>query len=77
MAVTAPTERDPLAKQSRFTGVRRTFAPVLHARGQARWMLWLGAAITLAFVVGIHNEHGSRPHGRPRGRLLCSLTQRS
>ena len=50
MAVGARAEPDPLAKRSRLTGVRRTFAPVLDARGQARWMLWLGAAITLAFV---------------------------
>ena len=49
MAVTARTE-DSLAKRSRLTGVRRAFAPVFEARGQARWMLWLGAAITLAFV---------------------------
>ncbi len=50
MAVSARTEPDPLAKRSRLTGVRRAFAPVFEARGQARWMLWLGAAITLAFV---------------------------
>jgi peptide/nickel transport system permease protein len=49
MAVSARTE-DPLARRSRLTGVRRAFAPVFEARGQARWMLWLGAAITLAFV---------------------------
>jgi peptide/nickel transport system permease protein len=45
------TESEPLARPSRLTGVRRAFAPVLAARGQARWMLWLGAAITLVFVL--------------------------
>src|SRR5262245_57164236 len=50
MAAPAQTERDALGKRSRLTGVRRAVAPVLEARGQARWMLWLGAAITLAFV---------------------------
>jgi peptide/nickel transport system permease protein len=35
----------------RLAGVRRAFAPVGEARGMARAMLWVGAGITLAFVL--------------------------
>jgi peptide/nickel transport system permease protein len=35
----------------RFAAVRRAFGPVAGARGMARAMLWVGAGITLAFVV--------------------------
>jgi peptide/nickel transport system permease protein len=35
----------------RFTGPRRAFAPIAEARGMARSMLWLGACITLGFVL--------------------------
>jgi peptide/nickel transport system permease protein len=35
----------------RFVGVRRALAPVGEARGLARAMLWVGAGITLFFVV--------------------------
>lgn len=35
----------------RLAGVRRAFAPVAEARGLTRSMLWLGCAITLAFVL--------------------------
>lgn len=35
----------------RLVGVRRAFAPVGEARGLTRWMLWLGCAITLAFIL--------------------------
>jgi peptide/nickel transport system permease protein len=48
MAVTARAE--PI-RPRRFAGVRRTFAPVAEARGLTRVMLWLGAGITLAFVL--------------------------
>jgi len=35
----------------RLTGPRRAFAPIAEARGMARSMLWLGAGITLGFVL--------------------------
>jgi peptide/nickel transport system permease protein len=35
----------------RLLGVRRALGPVAEARGMARAMLWIGAAITLAFVL--------------------------
>ena len=35
----------------RLGGVRRALAPVTEARGMARAMLWIGAGITLAFVL--------------------------
>ena len=35
----------------RLTGPRRAFAPIADARGMARSMLWIGAGITLAFVL--------------------------
>jgi len=35
----------------RLGGIRRALAPVTDARGMARAMLWIGAGITLAFVL--------------------------
>src|SRR5256885_12739964 len=35
----------------RFRGIRRTLAPILAARGLARWLLWSGVAIVLLFVI--------------------------
>ena len=52
MAVRADT-RDtvPVAGPRRLVGVRRAFAPIAEARGMARSMLWIGAGITLAFIL--------------------------
>jgi peptide/nickel transport system permease protein len=50
MAVPAEVERAP-ARQTRLGGARRALAPIGQARGLTRTMLWLGAGITLAFVV--------------------------
>ena len=50
MAVTTPAEAT-VQRKSRLTGVRRAFAPVAEARGTTRTMLWIGAGITLAFVL--------------------------
>jgi peptide/nickel transport system permease protein len=38
-------------RAGRFRGARRAFAPVFEARGLTRTMLWLGAGITLGFVL--------------------------
>jgi peptide/nickel transport system permease protein len=38
-------------ERKRFLGVRRALAPVGEARGFARGMLWVGAGITLLFIV--------------------------
>lgn len=50
MAVRADAERVP-ARRTRLGGARRAVAPIGQARGLTRTMLWLGAAITLAFVL--------------------------
>ena len=50
MAVPAQAERTPAAPR-RFVGLRRTFAPIADARGMTRTMLWLGAAITVGFIL--------------------------
>jgi len=50
MAVPAQVERVP-ARGSRLVGVRRAFKPIGEARGMARAMLWVGAGITLGFVL--------------------------
>jgi peptide/nickel transport system permease protein len=50
MAVPAPVEQAP-ARSRRLVGVRRAFAPIADARGMTRWMLWLGAGITLGFIL--------------------------
>jgi peptide/nickel transport system permease protein len=44
----APT---PVYGRRRLLGVRRALGPVAEARGMGRAMLWIGAAITLAFVL--------------------------
>jgi peptide/nickel transport system permease protein len=41
----------PVYGRRRLLGVRRALGPVAEARGMARAMLWIGAAITLAFVL--------------------------
>ena len=50
MAVPAQVERIP-PRPRRLVGVRRAFAPIADARGMTRRMLWLGAGITLAFIL--------------------------
>ncbi|HET6624554.1 MAG TPA: ABC transporter permease [Gaiellaceae bacterium] len=50
MTVPAQVERVP-PQPPRLVGVRRAFAPIADARGMTRWMLWLGAGITLAFIL--------------------------
>jgi peptide/nickel transport system permease protein len=49
MAVRAETVGAPATR--RLAGIRRAFGPVAEARGMARAMLWVGAGITLAFVL--------------------------
>jgi peptide/nickel transport system permease protein len=52
MAVRAETPSSaPVATRRRLMGPRRAFAPITEARGMARSMLWIGAGITLAFVL--------------------------
>ena len=52
MAVTTPDgDVDRSRGDARLAAVRRAFAPVTEARGMTRTMLWLGAGITLAFVL--------------------------
>ena len=51
MAVTTPPAEAKVQRRSRLTGVRRAFAPVAEASGMTRTMLWIGAGITLAFVL--------------------------
>jgi peptide/nickel transport system permease protein len=52
VAVRADTsDTAPVAGPRRLVGVRRAFAPVAEARGMARSMLWIGAGITLAFIL--------------------------
>ena len=52
MAVRAETpETGPIYERRRLVGARRAFAPLAEARGMARAMLWIGAGITLAFVL--------------------------
>ena len=50
MTVPAQVERVPPRPQ-RLVGARRAFAPIADARGMTRWMLWVGAGITLAFIL--------------------------
>jgi peptide/nickel transport system permease protein len=50
MTVPAQVERIPPRPQ-RLVGARRAFAPIADARGMTRWMLWVGAGITLAFIL--------------------------
>ncbi len=47
--VTAPVEAAP--RRTRLPGLRRALAPIAEARGMTRTMLWLGAGITLAFIL--------------------------
>jgi peptide/nickel transport system permease protein len=51
MAVRAQAEATPVPRGARLGGLRRTFAPVADARGMTRTMLWVGAGITLAFIL--------------------------
>ena len=51
MAVPADVEPASAQRRARLTGVRRVFSPIADARGLTRTMLWLGAGITLAFVL--------------------------
>jgi peptide/nickel transport system permease protein len=49
VAARAETARAPATR--RLGGLRRAFGPVTEARGMARTMLWVGAGISLAFVL--------------------------
>jgi peptide/nickel transport system permease protein len=49
MATVAEAERP--AERRRFVGLRRAYAPIADARGTTRVMLWLGAGITVAFIL--------------------------
>ena len=51
MAVPAGVEAASAQRRPRLAGVRLLFAPIADARGLTRTMLWLGAGITLAFVL--------------------------
>jgi len=52
MAVRAGTpDTAPLGGPRRLIGARRAFAPIAEARGMARSMLWIGAGITIGFVL--------------------------
>ncbi|HEY1318270.1 MAG TPA: ABC transporter permease [Gaiella sp.] len=51
MAVRAETPETAPIGPRRLLGARRAFAPIAEARGTARVMLWIGAGITLAFVL--------------------------
>ena len=52
MAVRADTtDTVPVAGARRLVGPRRAFAPIFEARGMARSMLWIGAGITLTFIL--------------------------
>jgi peptide/nickel transport system permease protein len=48
---TRARDTTPVYGRRRLLGVRRALGPVAEARGMARAMLWIGAAITLAFVL--------------------------
>lgn len=50
MTVPAQADVEP-ARAPRLAGARRALAPIADARGMTRWMLWVGAGITLAFIV--------------------------
>jgi peptide/nickel transport system permease protein len=49
MATAAEVDR-PVGRR-RLLALRRTYAPITEARGMPRAMLWLGAAITVAFIL--------------------------
>lgn len=52
MAVRAETpETGAVVTRRRLVGARRAFAPITEARGMARAMLWIGAGITIGFVL--------------------------
>jgi peptide/nickel transport system permease protein len=51
MATAAEADRSAAPSRRRFVALRRAYAPISEARGMTRTMLWLGAGITLAFVV--------------------------
>jgi peptide/nickel transport system permease protein len=51
MATAADAERTPVVGRRRFVGLRRAYAPISEARGLTRAMLWLGAGITVAFIL--------------------------
>ena len=50
MAPAAPVDA-PSVPQGRFRGLRRTLAPIGEARGLPKWVLYIGIAIVLVFVV--------------------------
>ena len=51
MAVPAQADSVRVPSHRRLGRLRRTLAPISDARGMTRTMLWLGAGITLAFVL--------------------------
>jgi peptide/nickel transport system permease protein len=50
MAPAAPIDA-PSVRQGRFRGLRRALAPIGEARGLPKWVLFIGIAIVLVFVV--------------------------
>ena len=87
MAATVPAEPVVPARRTRLGSVRRGFAPVSDARGMTRTMLFLGAAITLAFVLiaflapvigGVVDLTASRStsSSRARSMVISSVTTR-
>jgi len=51
MAVPGQTDAASVGRKRRLGGLRRSLAPVSDARGMTRTMLWLGAGLTLAFIL--------------------------
>ena len=50
MAAPAQPAAAPVVGRRRLGGLRRALTPVSEARGMTRTMLWIGAALTLAFI---------------------------
>jgi len=51
VAVPVPSSVEPAVQRTRLPGLRRALGPIADARGTTRTMLWLGAGITLAFIL--------------------------
>ncbi len=51
MATPAETLSTTAARPGRLAGARRAFGPIADSRGTTRAMLWIGAGITLGFVL--------------------------
>ena len=48
---TTPAGGGPTARPGRFRGIRRALAPIAEARGLPKWVLYVGIAVVLVFVV--------------------------